>query len=110
MTVSEEERCKTGTPRETIVEERIWNKRPDGLAIKMSTLEKVGEFVILEFKRMSDVNDQYVTWSKRVAIAQYVSIKSALEQTLDHQGCLVSQRRFIGGARSHSCCDLLPLE
>ena len=60
----------------------------------MPTLEKVGEFVILEFKRMSDVNDQYVTWSKRVAIAQYVSIKSALEQTLGHQGCLVSQKLY----------------
>jgi hypothetical protein len=47
----------------------------------MPTLEKLGEFVILEFKRMSDVTDQYVTRGKRVAIAQYASIKSALEQT-----------------------------
>ena len=52
------------------------------LAIKMPTSEKLGEFVILEFKRMSDVADQYVTRAKRVAIAQYASIKSALEQTL----------------------------
>jgi hypothetical protein len=81
MTAAEEERYKGGTPRETIAEARIWNKRPDGLDIK-TTSEKLGEFVILEFKRMSDVTDQYVTRAKRAAIAQYASIKSALEQTL----------------------------
>ena len=43
----------------------------------MSTPEKTGEFVTLEFTRMSDVTDQYVTSAKRVSIAQYVSIKSA---------------------------------
>ena len=61
MTAAEEKRCKTGTPRQTIAEERIWNKRPDGLAIKMPTPEKAGEFVILQFKRMFDVTDQYFT-------------------------------------------------
>ena len=55
MTVTEEARWNTGTPRETIVVERMWNKRPVGLTIKMPTPEKIGEFVILEFKRMSDV-------------------------------------------------------
>ena len=38
--------------------DRIWNKRPDGFAIKMPTKEKAGELVILEFKRMSCVTDQ----------------------------------------------------
>jgi hypothetical protein len=33
---------KAGTSRETIVEKRIWNKRPDGLAIKIPTPEKTG--------------------------------------------------------------------
>ncbi len=61
MTSTEERRYETVIPRETITEERIWNKRPDGLVIKMTTPETVGEFVILEFKRMSDVTDQYVT-------------------------------------------------
>jgi hypothetical protein len=96
-------------PRERIAEERIfqiWNERPDGLAIKMPTSETVGEFVLLEFKRMSDVTDQYVTRAKRVAIAQYASIKSALEQTLGHQEWLVSQRSFIAGARSLDEKDL----
>ncbi len=83
MTETEEKRCKAGIPRETITEDRIWNKRPDGLTIKMPISEKVGEFVIVEFKRMSDVIDQYFTRSKRVAVVQCVSIKSVLEQTKD---------------------------
>ena len=33
MTEAEEKRYKTGIPRETMVEERIWNKRPNGLDI-----------------------------------------------------------------------------
>jgi hypothetical protein len=41
MTESEENRHKTDTPREKIEEERIWNKRPDGLVIKMFTTEKL---------------------------------------------------------------------
>jgi hypothetical protein len=48
MIEAEKKRHKAGIPKEKIAEERIWNKRPDGLGIKMPTTEKVGEFVILE--------------------------------------------------------------
>ena len=106
MTTTEEERCKTGTPRKTIVEERLCNKRPDGQDFKMFTLEKLGEFDILEFKRIPDVTDQYVTRAKRVSVPQYVSIKAVLERTMGHQGLLMSQRNFIGGARSLNEQDL----
>ncbi len=61
MTEAEEKRYRADIPRETIAEDRIWNKRPDGLAIKMPTPETVGEFAILEFKRISCVTDQYVS-------------------------------------------------
>jgi hypothetical protein len=40
------------------------------------------------------------------AITQYVSIKSALERTLHHQGWTVSQKSFIAGARSLNEKDL----
>jgi len=50
MTEVEEKGYKVDIPRETIEEERIWNKRPDGIDIKMPTPETVDEFVILEFK------------------------------------------------------------
>jgi hypothetical protein len=79
MTEAEEKRYKAGIPKEKIAVERILNKRPDGFTIKMPTTEKAGEFVILEFKRMSCVTDQYVTRARNVAVAQYASIKSALE-------------------------------
>jgi hypothetical protein len=46
---------KTDTPKEKIVLDRIWKKRPDGFAIKMPTKTKTGERVILEFKHMSCV-------------------------------------------------------
>jgi hypothetical protein len=88
MTQSEKERLKAGISKATISVERIWNKRPDGFSIKMPTKTKEGELVILEFKRMSCVTDQYVTRAKNVAVAQYpIRVhKSALEQTLNHQG------------------------
>ena len=72
----------------------------------MTTTEKTDEFVILEFKRMSCVTDQYVKRAKNVAVDQYVSIKSTLERTLDRQGWSVSQRRFITGVRSLNEQDL----
>ena len=72
----------------------------------MPTSEKLGEFVILEFKRMSDVTDQCVTRAKRVVISQYASIKSVLEQTIGLPGCLVSQRNFIAGTCSLNEKDL----
>jgi hypothetical protein len=55
----------------------------------MPTTEKVDELVVLEFKQMSCVTDQYVTRAKNVVVVQYVSIKSALERTLDPQGWTV---------------------
>ena len=72
----------------------------------MPTTETAGEFVILEFKRMSFVTDQYVRRARHVAEAQYASIKSALERTLNIQGWTVSQRSVIAGARSLNEKDL----
>ena len=106
LTEAEERKRKTGTPIEEILRDRLWNKRPDGFAIKMPTKEKAGELVILEFKRMSCVTDQYVKRARNVAEAQYASMKSALEKTLNPQGWSVSQRSFIAGARSLNEKDL----
>jgi hypothetical protein len=41
-----------GISKETIVVERIWNKRPDVFAIEIPTKKKEGELVLMEFKRM----------------------------------------------------------
>ena len=82
MTEAEEKKHKDDTPKDEIVLDRIWNKRPDGFAIKIPTKTKSGELIILEFKRMSYVTDQYVTRARSVADAQYASMKSALERHL----------------------------
>jgi hypothetical protein len=60
-----------------IAEVRIWNKRPDGLPIKISTTETVGEFDILEFKRMFCVTEEYVTRARNIEVVPYESMKSA---------------------------------
>jgi hypothetical protein len=72
----------------------------------MPTDTKAGELVILEFKRISCVTDQYVKRTRNVAETQYVSIKSALQHTLGLQGWTVSQKSFITGARSLNERDL----
>ncbi len=91
---------------ETIVLNSIWNKRPDGFALKESTDTKGGELVILEFKRMSCVTDQYVKRAKHVAETQYAPLKSDLQKTFGLQGWTVTQKSFIAGARSLNEQDL----
>ena len=49
-----------GIPHEQIAQDRIWNKRPDGIAFKMPTKTKAGVICLLEFKRMSDVTSHYM--------------------------------------------------
>ncbi len=106
FTEAEKRKHDAGTTEETIVIDRLWNKRPDGFAIKKPADAKGGELVILEFKRMSCVTDQYVKRAKHVAEAQYVPIKSALQRTLGLQGWTVNQKSFIAGARSLNERDL----
>jgi hypothetical protein len=92
---------------ETIAIDRLWNKRPDGFAIKKPTEDtEGGELVILEFKRMSCVTDQYVKRAKQVAETQYAPLKSALQRTLGLSGWTVTQKSFIAGARSLNEQDL----
>ena len=60
MTETEVKRYTTDIPKKEIELERIWNKGPNIFTIKIPITETVGELVILEFKRMSCVTDQYV--------------------------------------------------
>jgi hypothetical protein len=89
LTEAERRRRDTGTTEETIAIDRLWNKRPDGFTVKNRTERKGGDLVILEFKHMSCVTDQYVKRVKHVAETQYVSIKSVLQRTLGFQGWTV---------------------
>ena len=42
LTHAEEIRRKKGIPHEQIAQDRLWNRRPDGIALKMPTKTKAG--------------------------------------------------------------------
>ena len=85
LTQTEERRREKGIPHEHITQDRLWNKRPDGIAFKMPTNTKTGVVCLLEFKRMSDVTSHYVVNTKRIAEVQYDSLRSALVMTMQSQ-------------------------
>ena len=64
---------KKGIPHEQIAHNRLWNKRPDGIAFKMPTTTKTGVTCLLEFTRMSDVTNQYIVRAKRDTDSTHLS-------------------------------------
>ena len=106
LTQTEERRRKSGIPHEQIAHDRLWNKRPDGIAFKMPTKTKTGVICLLEFKRMSDVTSHYMVRTKRVAETQYVSLRSALTITMQRQGWKIEEVSFITGTWSLNEEDL----
>jgi hypothetical protein len=74
LTSAETIRKQQGISHEQITEDRLWNKRPDGIAWKMPTDTKSGVICLLEFKHMSDVTSHYIVRTKSVAMAQYESL------------------------------------
>ena len=100
LTRAEMIRRQQGISHEHIAEDRLWNKRPDGIAFQMPTDTKSGVICLLEFKRMSDVTSHYIVRAKSVALAQYESLRSALGKVMQHSGWVVHQRSFVAGARS----------
>ena len=92
--------------RETVGQKRLWWKSPDGIAILPPIGNKTGVFCILEYKRMSDVTDQYLLWVRLKTEEQYVSLRSTLNEAIRHQGCKVEQISFITGSRSVNEQDL----
>ena len=106
LTEAEKVRRQQGIPHERIVEDRLWNKRPDGIAFKMPEDSSSGVICLLEFKRMSDVTSNYIVRAKSVAMAQYESLRTALGKALQRSGWVVHQRSFIAGARSLNEAEL----
>ncbi len=89
-----------GISHEQIAEDRLWNKRPDGIAFQMTTDTKSGVICLLEFKHMSDVTSHYIVRVKSVAVSQYESSRSALGKVMQQSGWVVHQGSFVAGARS----------
>ena len=100
LTRDELKQIKEGQSRETIAKIRFWRLRLDGIAFRPPTETKAGIFCILEFKRMSDVTDQYLIRTRSWADNQYESLRRALGVTLQRQGWQVEQISFIAGSRS----------
>jgi hypothetical protein len=99
LTRAEMIRKQQGISHEQIAEDRLWNKRPDGIAFKIPTDTKSGVICLLEFKRMSDVTSHYIVRTKSVAVTQYESLRSAFGKVMQHSGWVVHQRSFVAGAR-----------
>ena len=55
---------------------------------------------------MSDVTDQYLQKTQQKAEDQYDSLRSALSETIQHQGSMVDQISFIKGTHSLNEQDL----
>ena len=107
LTQAERRQRGIGQNMESIAEERFWRLRPDGIAFRPPTTSKADTFCILEFKRMSDCTDQYLTRARTKANNQYDSLRRALRDTLQYQGgWQVEQISFIAGSRSLNEQDL----
>ena len=106
FTQSEQKLIAADQSRKSVAQKRFWRMRPDGLAFRLSTKTKMGTLCILEFKRMSDVTDQYLVRTRSRAEDQYESLRRALGVTLQYQGWKVEQISFIVGSRSLNEQDL----
>jgi hypothetical protein len=100
LTRAEMIHSQQGISHEQIAEDRLWNKRPDGIAFQMPTDTKSGVICLLKFKRMSEVTSHYIVRAKSVTVAQYESLRSAPDKVMQHSGWVVHQRSFVAGAWS----------
>ena len=100
FTQSELKVIVAGQSRESVAQKRFWGLRPDGLTFRLLTKTKMGTLCILEFKRMSDVTDQYLIRARSQAEDQYESLRRALGEVLQYQGWKVERISFITGSRS----------
>ena len=106
LTQTESKLIREGQNKETISQSRFWRIRPDVIVFCPSTETKVGIFYILEFKRMSDVTDQYLIRVRSRVVNQYESLRRTLGETLQRQGWWVEQISFITGSHSFNEEDL----
>ena len=85
LTREELKLVQQGPNRETIAEKEILADETGWHSVS-TAYQKAGVFCILEFKRMSDVTDQYLLRARFRAENQYESLRRALGITLQRQG------------------------
>jgi hypothetical protein len=104
--MSQDDGVQEGQTRETEAQDRFWRMRPDGIAVLPPIGNKAEVFCILEYKHMSDLTDQYLLRSRLKTEDLFVSLRSALIDTIHDQGWKVEQISFITGACSVNKQDL----
>ena len=77
---------------------RFWRRRPDGFAVN----EKEHIIYVLEFKRVSDTGQEYVTEAQQLAEAQHLAVTQGLQGLFKDTQWTVEQLSFVAGHKSVS--------
>ena len=77
---------------------RFWRRRLDGFAVN----EREHVIYILEFKRVSDTSDQYVSETQKLAETQHLAVTQGLKSLFKGTQWTVEQISFVSGHKSVS--------
>ncbi len=77
---------------------RFWRSRPDGFTVN----EKEHIIYVLEFKRVSDAGQEYVTETQKLAEAQYLTVTEGLQKLFKDTQWTVEQLSSVAGHKSVS--------
>jgi hypothetical protein len=80
------------------IQARFWRRRPDGFAVN----EKEHVIYVLEFKRASDVRDQYVAETQKLAETQHLVVTQGLKSLFKGTQWTVEHLSFVAGHKSVS--------
>ena len=77
---------------------RFWRRRPDGFTVN----EKEHIIYVLEFKRVSDTGQEYVTETQQLAEVQNLAVTPDLQKLFKDTQWTVEQLSFVMGHKSVS--------
>ena len=77
---------------------RFWRHRPDGFAVN----EKEHVIYVLEFKRVTDNGEKYVSETQKLAETQHLTITQGLKRLFKDTQWTVEQLSFVVGHKSVS--------
>ena len=77
---------------------RFWRHRPDGFTVN----EKEHVIYVLEFKRVTDTGEKYVSETQKLAETQHLVITQGLKRRFKDTQWTVEQMSFVVGHKSVS--------
>ena len=77
---------------------RFWRRRPDGFVVN----EKEHVIYILEFKRVTDTGEKYVSETQKLEEIQHLSITQGLKRLFKDTQWTVENVSFVTGHKSVS--------